>query len=48
MSAMLDVVIDAPEKIREAEELALQRCPVVFTLRNRIPLKPTLKISRGQ
>jgi hypothetical protein len=34
---MLRVVSDAPEEmIREAEALALRRCPVVFTLRNPI------------
>lgn len=44
---MLYVVSDAPEaKIQEAEELAIQRCPVVFTLKNPIKLTPLLKISR--
>jgi uncharacterized OsmC-like protein len=43
----LNVVSDAPEsKIREAEELAVQRCPVVFTLKNPVKLTPFLKISR--
>lgn len=41
----LQVVSNAPaEKIREAEALALQRCPVVYTLRNPIKLTPSLKI----
>jgi len=44
---ILLVVSDAPEeKIRQAEALALERCPVVFTLRNQIPLKPSLEIAR--
>ncbi len=43
----LRVESDAPEeKIREAEELALQRCPVVFTLRHPVKLSPRLEISR--
>lgn len=43
----LNVVSDAPEeKIKEAEELAIQRCPVVFTLKNLVKLTPSLKISR--
>lgn len=43
----LNVVSDAPEeKIREAEELAIQRCPVVYTLNNPVKLTPFLKISR--
>lgn len=43
----LHVVSDAPEaRIREAEELAIQRCPVVFTLKNPVKLTPFLKISR--
>ena len=43
----LYVVSNAPEeKIREAEGLAIQRCPVVFTLKNPVKLKPYLKISR--
>lgn len=43
----LNVVSDAPEdKIREAEDLAIQRCPVVFTLKNPVRLTPSLKISR--
>jgi len=43
----LHVVSDAPEvKIREAEDLAIQRCPVVFTLKNPVKLTPFLKISR--
>jgi uncharacterized OsmC-like protein len=44
---VLTVESDAPEeRIREAEELALQRCPVVFTLRNRVPLTPSLEIRK--
>ena len=44
----LYVVSPAPvEKIREAEELALQRCPVVYTLRNPIKLTPRLEITAG-
>ena len=35
------------EKIREAEALALQRCPVVFTLRNPIKLTPRIEILEG-
>jgi len=39
----LQVESDAPEeKILEAEKLALERCPVVFTLRN--PVKLTAKV----
>lgn len=42
----LNVVSPAPAgRIREAEELALQRCPVVFTLRNSIKLTPRIEIS---
>ena len=41
----LHVVSDAPEeKIKEAETLALQRCPVVFTLINPVKLTPRLEI----
>ncbi|MBI5407662.1 MAG: OsmC family protein [Nitrospirae bacterium] len=44
----LSVVSSAPEeKIREAEGLAIQRCPVVFTLKNPVKLTPYLKISRA-
>ncbi len=44
----LYVVSPAPvERIREAEELALQRCPVVFTLRNSIKLTPKIEISQA-
>ena len=44
---ILHVVSDAPEeKIKEAEALALQRCPVVFTLRNPVNLMPSLEIIR--
>jgi uncharacterized OsmC-like protein len=43
----LSVISNAPEeKIRVAEELAIQRCPVVFTLNNPVKLTPYLKISR--
>lgn len=43
----LYVVSDASEeKIKEAEKLALQRCPVVFTLRNPIKFAPKVEISR--
>ncbi len=43
----LTVVSDAPEeKIKEAEALAQQRCPVVYTMRNIVKLTPTLEISR--
>src|SRR4030067_371939 len=43
----LNVVSDAPEeKIKEAEELAIQRCPVVYTLKNTVKLVPIIKISR--
>ncbi|MEW6195584.1 MAG: OsmC family protein [Bacteroidota bacterium] len=42
----LTVVSDEPEeKIKQAEELALQRCPVVFTLKNPVKLVPALEIS---
>jgi uncharacterized OsmC-like protein len=41
----LTIVSDAPpEKIKEAEELAQQRCPVVYTMRNIVKLTPTLEI----
>jgi uncharacterized OsmC-like protein len=41
----LTVVSDAPpEKIKEAEKLAQQRCPVVYTMRNIVKLTPTLEI----
>lgn len=44
---MLRVVSDAPEEmIRKAVALALQRCPVVFTLRNPIRLRTRLEILR--
>jgi len=40
----LVAVTDAPEeKVKEAEKLAQERCPVVFTLRNIIPFKPSLE-----
>lgn len=42
----LTVISDEPEdKIKQAEELALQRCPVVFTLKNPVKLVPSLEIS---
>ncbi|GAB6283541.1 MAG: hypothetical protein STSR0008_23170 [Ignavibacterium sp.] len=42
----ITVVSDDPEeKIKQAEELALDRCPVVFTLKNPIKLIPTLEIA---
>lgn len=42
---ILNVDSDAPEeKIKEAEDLALQRCPVVFTLRNPVRLVSSLEI----
>lgn len=45
----LKVVSDAPvEKIKEAEELALQRCPVVFTMRNIVKLTPSLEILKDR
>ncbi len=34
-------------KIKEAEKLALERCPVVFTLRNPVKLVSALQISRS-
>lgn len=41
----LQVESDAPEeKIKEAEELAIQRCPVVFTLKNPVKLSPKVEI----
>jgi uncharacterized OsmC-like protein len=44
----LRVESDAPEeKIKEAEELALQRCPVVFTLQNPVKLSPRLEVIRA-
>jgi uncharacterized OsmC-like protein len=33
------------EKLREAERLALERCPVVYTLRNQIRLVPSIQLS---
>jgi uncharacterized OsmC-like protein len=42
---ILNVQSDAPEdKIKEAEKLALERCPVVFTLRNPVKLVSKLEI----
>ena len=44
---ILNVVSDAPEeKIKEAEALALQRCPVVYTLKNPVKLTAKLEIVR--
>lgn len=44
---ILRVVSDVPdEKIKEAEALALERCPVVFTLRNPVKLTPRIEIIR--
>lgn len=41
---ILHVVSSSPEqKIREAEQLALERCPVVYTLRNQVRLVPVLQ-----
>ncbi|MCL5103092.1 MAG: OsmC family protein [Armatimonadetes bacterium] len=41
----LQVVTDSPEeKVRDAESLALERCPVVFTLSNIVKLTPGLEI----
>ncbi|MFQ5650441.1 MAG: OsmC family protein [bacterium] len=43
----LHVESDAPrEKILEAEKLALERCPVVFTLRNQVKLSAKLEIAK--
>ncbi|GBD88277.1 OsmC-like protein [bacterium BMS3Abin03] len=43
---ILHVESDAPkEKIKEAEKLALERCPVVFTLRNPVKLVPKIEIA---
>ena len=45
---ILQVVSDEPEaKIKEAEMLALERCPVVFTLRNPIKLTATIEILKS-
>lgn len=35
------------EKLQEAERLALERCPVVYTLRNQIKLVPSLQLTAG-
>lgn len=44
----LNVVSDSPtEKIKEIEELAIKRCPVVYTLKNPIKFTPRLEISQG-
>lgn len=46
--ATLTVESDAPEdKIRAAEELALARCPAVYTMRNRVPFAPRIEIRRS-
>ncbi len=37
----------SPEKIREAEKMAQERCPVVFTLLNPIKFTPSLEIEPG-
>jgi len=43
----LQVESNAPEeKIKEAEKLALERCPVVFTLRNPVKLTANLQIAK--
>lgn len=43
----LNVVSDASEeKIKEAEEMAIQRCPVVFTLKNPVKLTPFINITK--
>lgn len=41
------VTISGEENVREAEKLALERCPVVYTLRNQIKLVPSLEVSTG-
>ncbi|MFA3782200.1 OsmC family protein [Melioribacteraceae bacterium 4301-Me] len=42
----LNVISDEPkEKIKQAEEMALQRCPVVFTLKNPVKLIADLEIT---
>lgn len=44
----LNVDSDASEeKIREAEQLTIQRCPVVFSLRNPIKFTPSLEIFKA-
>ncbi len=44
---ILRVASDAPDdKIREVEQLALERCPVVYTLRHRVTLSPFIEIER--
>ena len=35
------------EKIKEAEKLAIERCPVVFTLKNPVKLIPAMEITRS-
>jgi len=43
---ILNIQSDAPQdKIKEAEKLALERCPVVFTLRNPVKLVSKIEIS---
>ncbi len=44
----LQVESDAPEeRIREAEQLALERCPVVFTLRHPVNLTPAIELNQS-
>jgi uncharacterized OsmC-like protein len=44
----LTVESDEPEeKIREAERLAIQRCPVVYTLKNPVKFTPMLEVTRS-
>jgi uncharacterized OsmC-like protein len=35
------------EKIKEAEKLTIERCPVVFTLKNPVKLIPAMEITRS-
>ncbi len=43
----LTVESDEPEeKIREAEKLAIQRCPVIYTLKNQVKFTPMLEVTR--
>lgn len=45
---ILQIASSATEqKLQEAERLALERCPVVYTLRNQIKLVPSLEVSGG-
>lgn len=44
----LHVISDSPaEKIKEIEELAIKRCPAVYTLRNIVRFTPRIEISQG-